>query len=89
MYVFEHIRFLYLFIVDARRVACVAELVADVAELVPDVEDAACAELLVAESLAELGMARTVGVRNWAESRTGGSAQEEALVTISASDGMI
>lgn len=27
--------------------------------------------------------------RTWVESRTGGSAQEEALVTISASDGMI
>jgi hypothetical protein len=43
MYVVENIRFQYLFIVDARRVAYVAEVV-------PDVEDAARAELLVAKS---------------------------------------
>lgn len=43
MYVVENIRYSYLFIVYARRVAYVAEVV-------PDVEDAASAEVLVAKS---------------------------------------
>ncbi len=48
-----------------------------------------CARGAPGRGVAELGTSRTVRARNWAESRTGGSVQEEALVTISASDGMI